>query len=110
MAKLFERLQELVPQWRKERAQILKEYADVEMSSVTVAQAYGGMRGVKGMICETSLVEPDSGLIIQGRPLLDIKDLWPEQTFYLLLTGEIGDEDVKKDMMMEYDKRAQVPD
>ncbi len=110
MARLFERLQELVPEWRKERAEILKEYGAVEMSGVTVAQAYGGMRGIKGMICETSLVEPDTGLIIQGRPLLEIKDLWPEQTFYLLLTGEIGDEDVKKDMMMEYDKRAQVPE
>ena len=110
MSKLFDRLQELVPQWRKERAEILKEFGSTEMSTVTVTQAYGGMRGVKGMICETSLVEPDTGLIIQGRPLLDIKDLWPEQTFYLLLTGEIGGDDVKKDMMLEYDKRAQVPD
>ncbi len=110
MSKLFDKLQELVPQWRKERAEILKELGSTEMSTVTVAQAYGGMRGVKGMICETSLVEPDTGLIIQGRPLLDIKDLWPEQTFYLLLTGEIGGDDVTKDMMLEYDKRAQVPD
>jgi citrate synthase len=110
MSKLFDKLQELVPQWRKERAEILKELGSTEMSSVTVAQAYGGMRGVKGMVCETSLVEPDKGLIIQGRPLLEIKDLWPEQTFYLLLTGEIGGDDVTKDMMLEYDKRAQVPD
>jgi citrate synthase len=110
MSKLYEKLQELVPQWRKERAEVLKKFGDTEMSGVTVTQAYGGMRGVKGMICETSLVEPDTGLIIQGRPLLDIKDLWPEQTFYLLLTGDIGDEAIKKDMMMEYDKRAQVPD
>ena len=110
MARLFERLQELVPEWRKERAETLKAYGAVEMSGVTVTQAYGGMRGVKGMICETSLVEPDKGLIIRGRPLLDIKDLWPELTFYLLLTGEIGDEEIRKDMTQEYDKRAQVPE
>jgi citrate synthase len=110
MSKLFDKLQELVPQWRKERAEILKEFGSTEMSTVTVTQAYGGMRGVKGMICETSLVEPDKGLIIQGRPLLEIKDLWPEQTLYLLLTGDIGGDDVTKDMMLEYDKRAQVPD
>ena len=64
MSKLYEKLSELVPEWRKERAAILKKYGSTEMSSVTVAQAYGGMRGVKGMICETSLVEPDKGLII----------------------------------------------
>ena len=110
MSKLYEKLNELVPEWRKERAAILKKYGSTEMSSVTVTQAYGGMRGVKGMICETSLVEPDKGLIIQGRPLLEIKDLWPEETFYLLLTGEIPDEETKQDIIAEYDKRSNVPE
>ena len=110
MAKLMERLQELIPQWRAERAEILKKHGDLKLSDVTIAQAYGGMRGVKGMICDTSLVEPDKGLIIRGYPLLDIKNLWPEETFYLLLTGEIPDEETKKDMMREYDKRSHIPE
>ncbi len=110
MAKLMDRLQELVPQWRAERAEILKKSGDLKISDVSIAQAYGGMRGVKGMICDTSLVEPDKGLIIRGYPLLDIKNLWPEETFYLLLTGEIPDEETKKDMMREYDKRSHIPD
>ncbi|MBS1262684.1 MAG: Citrate synthase [Calditrichaeota bacterium] len=110
MAKLFERLQELVPQWRKERAEILKQHGEMVLSECTVKQAYGGMRGVKGMVCETSLVEPDKGLIIRGRPLLEIKDLWPEETFHLLLTGEIPDEETKQDLMKELDKRSHVPE
>ena len=79
MSKLFKKMEELVPQWRKERADILKGHGAKKLSEVTVAQAYGGMRGVKGMICDTSLVEPDKGLIIRGYPLLDIKNLWPEE-------------------------------
>jgi len=110
MSKLYNKLSELIPQWRAERAEILKKYGDVKISDVTVAQAYGGMRGVKGMICETSLVEPDKGLIIQGYPLLDIKHLWPEETFYLLLTGEIPDAETKQDLIQEINKRAFVPD
>ena len=110
MSKLFKRLQELVPEWRAERAAILKDHGNVKLSDCTIAQAYGGMRGVKSMICDTSLVEPDKGLIIRGYPLLDIKDLWPEETFYLLLTGELPDEAAKKDMMAEYDKRSAVPE
>ncbi len=110
MAKLFEKLQEVIPQWREERMEMIKKHGDMKLSDCTVKQAYGGMRGVKGMICETSLVEPDKGLIIQGHPLLDIMDLWPEETFYLLLTGEMPDEAAKKDMMAEYDKRAHVPE
>ncbi|MBD3336220.1 MAG: citrate (Si)-synthase [Candidatus Eisenbacteria bacterium] len=110
MGKLQDRLRELIPQWRAERAEILKNHGDKKISDVSVTQAYGGMRGVKAMICDTSLVEPDKGLIIRGHPLLEIKDLWPEETFYLLLTGELPDEEAKKDMMLQYDKRAQVPD
>ncbi len=109
MPKLYNKLEELVPQWRKERANILKKYGSAKMSDVTVAQAYGGMRGVKGMICETSLVEPNKGLIIRGYPLLDIKDMWPEDTFYLLLTGEKPDKAVRRDMIREINKRAKVP-
>ncbi|MBZ0265819.1 citrate (Si)-synthase [bacterium] len=110
MPKLYEKLQELVPQWRAERADILKNHGGEKLSDVTIAQAYGGMRGVKGMICDTSLVEPDKGLIIRGYPLLDIMELWPEQTFYLLLTGDIADEEIKADMIREFDKRSHVPE
>ncbi len=110
MSKLYEIIKELVPEWRKERAAILEDYGSMELSSVTVAQAYGGMRGVKGMVCETSLVKPDQGLIIRGRPLLEIKDLWPEETFYLLLTGDIPDEETRKAITAEYDRRSHVPE
>ncbi len=110
MSKLYSKLQELIPEWRAERLKMIKEHGNVVLSECTVAQAYGGMRGVKGMICETSLVEPDKGLIIQGYPLLDIKHLWPEETFYLLLTGEIPDEETKQDLINEFNKRAHVPE
>ncbi|MBD3167717.1 citrate (Si)-synthase [bacterium] len=110
MSKLYNRLEALIPEWRKERAELIKNYGKEVLSECTVAQAFGGMRGVKGMVCETSLVEPDKGLIIRGYPLLDIMDMWPEETFYLLLTGEMPDEDAKKSMMEEYDKRHHVPE
>jgi citrate synthase len=111
MATLQEKLQELIPQWRTERAKILKEYGDKELSKATVTMAFGGMRGIKGMICDTSVVEPDKGLIIRGYPLLDIMDLWPEQTFCLLLTGKIYDLDdpIIKNYQKEMDRRSQIP-
>jgi len=110
MATLHEILSEKIPVWRKETTDILKEHGDKVISDVTVAQAYGGMRGVKGMICNTSVVEPDKGLIIRGHPLLDIKHLWPEDVFFLLLTGELPDAEAKTAMQHEFDRRSQVPD
>jgi citrate synthase len=109
MSKLERKLEELIPKWRRDRANVLKKYGSVKLSDVSVTQAYGGMRGVKGMICETSLVEPDKGLIIRGYPLLKIKDMWPEETFYLLTTGEMPDASIKRDMIKEINKRAKVP-
>jgi len=117
MATLQEKLQELIPQWRAERAKLIKEKGDKVLTPATVAMAFGGMRGVKGMICDTSVVYPDEGpqgpggLYIRGHHLLEIKELWPEQTFVLLLTGEIykRDDEIIKAYQAEMDRRAQLP-
>ncbi|MBU1626208.1 citrate (Si)-synthase, partial [bacterium] len=74
-----------------------------------VQQIYGGMRGVKGLICDTSLVEPDTGLVIRGRPIGELTDKLPEEIFYLLLTGELPNKDELKELQKEYQKRSGVP-
>ena len=110
MATLQERFAALLPGMRKEVGGTIKERGDKVISQVTVKQAYGGMRGVKGMICDTSVVEPDKGLIIRGYPLLEIKDLWPEEIFYLLLTGEKPDKEATEALQLDLAKRSHVPD
>ena len=110
MATLQDTLKAKVPEWRAARTEILKKYGAVKISDVSIAQAFGGMRGVKGLVCDTSLVEPDTGLIIRGRPLLEIKHLWPEEIFFLLLTGEEPDAEAKAALQVDMDKRAHVPE
>lgn len=110
MSILRSKLEEKVSIWRDEKKTILETRGQNVISQVTVGQAYGGMRGVKGMICDTSVVEPDKGLIIRGYPLLEIKHLWPEEVFYLLVTGEMPDDEAKKDIQTELASRSDVPD
>jgi citrate synthase len=110
MATLQDALRDMIPGYRKEVQDVLKAHGGDKISDVTIQQAYGGMRGVKGMICDTSVVEPDKGLIIRGRPLLEIKHLWPEEIFYLLLTGNEPDAEAKAALQKDFDKRATVPD
>jgi citrate synthase len=110
MATLQETLAQKIPLWREEIGKVRKDIGDKPMSEVTVNQAYGGMRGVKGMICDTSVVEPDKGLIIRGHPLLEIKHLWPEEILFLLLTGEMPDDEAKAALQKDYDRRAAVPE
>ncbi len=109
MASLKEKFAAKIPEWGNEIKTILKEKGDVKISDVNVTQAFGGMRGVKGMICDTSVVEPDKGLIIRGTPILELTDKLPEEIFFLLLTGEMPNDDDVKELREEYKKRAKVP-
>lgn len=108
--RLQDKLREMIPIWREEKKEVLTTYGKNPISEVSVAQAFGGMRGVKGMICDTSVVEPDKGLIIRGHPLLTIKELWPEEVFYLLLTGEKPDDEAKAALQKDLADRSDVPD
>jgi citrate synthase len=69
MASLHDKLASQIPGLRDEIRALGKEHASKVISEVTVAQAFGGMRGVKGLICDTSVVEPDQGLVVRGLPI-----------------------------------------
>ena len=86
---LKETLAIMIPKLRKERVTLMKKYGNHKISDVTVAQAIGGMRGVKGMVCDTSVVEPDKGLIIRQIHLDKLNNKIPEQIFWLLITGKL---------------------
>ncbi len=109
MATLQETLAEQLPKKQQEIRQLVKEHGDKVMSEVKVAQAFGGMRGVKGLICDTSLVEPDKGLIIRGTSILDLVDKIPEEIFFLLLTDELPDQDALSALQKDLIDRKEVP-
>jgi citrate synthase len=110
MATLKQKLAEQIPRLREDIANLVKTHGDKVISEVTVAQAYGGMRGVKSLICDTSLVDPEKGLIIRGIPVAQLTDKTPEEVFYLLCTGELPDKGALADLQNEFTKRAKVPD
>jgi citrate synthase len=78
---------------------LVRDHGDDRLSEVTIAQAYGGMRGVKCMITETSAVDPIEGIRFRGYSIPELRDKLPkapggkeplpEGIFYLLLTGEL---------------------
>jgi citrate synthase len=99
-----------VPALREEVKDINAQYGDKVVSEVTVGQAYGGMRGVIAMICDTSVVNSDTGLIIRGRPILDLTDKWPEEIFWLLLTGQEPSKDEAAGLRRQMLEHSAVPD
>ncbi|SYZ74103.1 Citrate synthase [Candidatus Zixiibacteriota bacterium] len=109
MATLQKRLAEIIPGLKDEIKNITKNHGDIKISDVNIAQAYGGMRGVKGMICDTSVVNPDTGLIIRGIPIKDLTEKLPEEIFYLLIAGELPDKAALKALQKDLTDRAKVP-
>jgi citrate synthase len=110
MAKtLKEKLSDMIPKLREERVALMKGSGDVKISDVTIAQAVGGMRGVKGMVCDTSVVEPDQGLIVRGKPIMKIKDKLPEEIFWLLITGDFPSADELRELQKELKANGEVP-
>ena len=62
-------------------------------------QAYGGMRGITGLVTETSLLDPEEGIRFRGYSIPECQDKLPkaaggkeplpEGLFWLLMTGEM---------------------
>ena len=109
MSMLKETLAAKIPAMREEIRTLIKKHGDKVISQVTVAQAYGGMRGIKCMVCDTSLVEPDKGLIIRGHPIIELTRRLPEEIFFLLCTGELPDDAALAALQKSLRDRAEVP-
>ena len=110
MASLKEKLAQQIPGLRDEIKNFIKAHGDKEVSKVTLAQAYGGMRGVRAMLCDTSEVPPDKGLLIREKPIGELTDRLPEEIFFMLCTGELPTKDELADLQKEYAARCEVPD
>lgn len=106
---LRDKLQTIIPKLRKEAKEIVSKHGTLSVGNVTLDQIYGGMRGIKGSICDTSEVNLDSGLSIRGIPILELTDRYPEEIFYLMLTGELPNKAALDDLQAELKRRAEVP-
>lgn len=106
---LKDRLAAQIPGLREEAKNIVGKNSTTGVGEVTIEQLYGGMRGIKGLLCDTSEVGLDTGLIIRGIPILELTDKLPEEIFYLLLTGELPDNEALIDLQNELKRRAEVP-
>ena len=109
MAKLQNALAKNIPLWRTDISKLVKKHGDKKISDVTVLQAYGGMRGVKGMVCDTSEVPPDKGLLVRNTPIGKLANKTPEDIFYLLCTVDLPSAKDRRALTDELNSRAKVP-
>ena len=107
---LKEELKNRIPIVQDEIKQLIEDKGDEKISDVTVAQAYSGLRGIKAFVCDTSSVSAEKGLIIRGKPLLDITHILPEEVFFLLLTGRLPNEAELSELNNEFSSYLNIPE
>ena len=79
--------------------QMLKEHGNKVIGEVTLSQIYQGMRGITGLVTETSLLDSNEGIRFRGYSIPELKEKLPkvpngdeplpEALFHLMLLGEL---------------------
>jgi citrate synthase len=96
----------------------LKEYDQTIIDQVTIGQVFGGMRDIKSMLWETSLLDAQEGIRFRGFSIPELQatlpsrggEPLPEGLFWLMLTGEMPNEADVNWLSDEWERRRQVPE
>ena len=77
MSVLKERLQQKIEEHRPRTKKLMKDYCDVVIDEVTVAQAIGGMRGLKSLVTDISYLDAQEGIRYRGYTLPEVFEKLP---------------------------------
>merc|ERR1711942_9169 len=112
-------LEEKIPGVQEEVKAFPKSHGNAKVGEVTVDMMYGGMRGMKGLVTETSVLDPAEGIRFRGYTIPECQELLPkapggseplpEGLFWLLLTGDIPTEEQVRGLSKDWAARAELP-
>jgi citrate synthase len=99
--------------------ELLKEHGNKKIGEVTLSQIYQGMRGITGLVSETSLLDAQEGIRFRGYSIPELQEKLPkykggseplpEGLFYLMLTGSLPSEDDVFHLTNVWQRRSHVP-
>jgi citrate synthase len=98
---------------------MLKEHGDKKIGEVTLNQIYQGMRGITGLVSETSLLDAKEGIRFRGYTIPELREKLPkskngaeplpEGLFHLMLMDEFPTEDDAQHITALWQRRSHVP-
>jgi citrate synthase len=99
--------------------ELLKEHGSKKIGEVTLAQVYQGMRGITGLVTETSLLDAQEGIRFRGHTIPELQqslpkapggsEPLPEGLFYLMLIGELPNEEDVNHITDVWQRKSHVP-
>ncbi|KAF2454560.1 citrate synthase-like protein [Lineolata rhizophorae] len=115
---LKETLKKVIPE-KRELLKKVKSHADKKLGDVKVENTLGGMRGLKAMVWEGSVLDANEGIRFHGRTIKDCskelpkgtsgREMLPEAMFWLLLTGEVPSTSQVRAFSRELAEKASIP-
>lgn len=98
---------------------LVKNHGTRKIEDVTLAQVYQGMRGITGLVTETSLLDANEGIRFRGYSIPELREKMPkapngaeplpEGLFYLMLIGELPTEADVQHLSSQWGRRSHVP-
>ncbi|KAI8467445.1 MAG: citrate synthase [Monoraphidium minutum] len=108
-----------IPAEQARLKKIKSTYGSQSLGETTVDQAIGGMRGIPGMLWETSLLDAEEGIRFRGYSIPELQaklpaaaeggQPLPEGLLWLLLTGQIPTKEQADSVSDELRRRAALP-
>ena len=119
MASIKERFKSKADIVSAEIKDLIKEHGNKKIGEVTLAQIYQGMRGITGLVSETSLLDAQEGIRFRGYSIPELQEKLPkasggteplpEGLFHLMLLGELPGEEEVQQITSNWQRRSHVP-
>lgn len=119
MSSLRETLRKKIEEHRPRTTRLVKEYGDVKVGEVTIAQAIGGARGVRCLVTDVSYLDPFEGIRFRGKTIPETFEAlpkvpgsdypWVEAFFYFLMTSEIPTVEETMEVVEEFKEKRALP-
>jgi citrate synthase len=104
----------------KEIKSLIEQHGNKKIEDVTIAQVYQGMRGITGLVTETSLLDANEGIRFRGFSIPELREKLPkaheggneplpEGLFYLMLVGEVPTQENAEHISATWARRSHVP-
>jgi len=120
MSTLKNTLARKIEEHRPRTLRLLKEYGDVKLGEVTIAQAIGGARGVRCLVTDTSYLDPQEGIRFRGKTIPETFAALPkypgsdyptvESFWWFILTGDVPNEEQADEVVADFKERRKVPE
>ncbi|KAG6814328.1 hypothetical protein H0H92_013453 [Tricholoma furcatifolium] len=116
---LRETLQDVIPAKQEQLKRLKAEHGQTVVGDIKVENIVGGMRGLKAMLWDASVLDPNEGIRFHGLSIPDCQKVLPpapggkeiiaESMLWLLLTGKVPTAEQTQQLSRELAEKGELP-